>query len=255
MGSSLLAISDGHSKPAVKTLQELSEFLWKNRSRFDGNGVGVGEAIKELKNESSRTCLLDMGDNVGGGSSGDGTMLAQALIDNQMDRSFVCLYDPQAVELAASAGTGRKVFMEMGGKTDEKHGKPVSAEVTVVGIHSGLFEEVQPRHGGFSKFDQGKTAVVETVEGITLMLTTKRMAPFSLHQFYTCGLDPEHFKILVAKGVNAPIAAYREVSSRFIRVDTPGTTASNLNHFEYRSRRRPMHPFETDFEWTFPEIT
>ena len=88
-----------------------------------------------------------------------------------------------------------------------------------------------------------------------MMLTTKRLAPFRLHQFYACGLDPEHFDILVAKGVNAPLAAYREVSSRFIRVDTPGTTASNLNHFEYRSRRRPMHPFETDFEWTFPKIT
>ena len=87
------------------------------------------------------------------------------------------------------------------------------------------------------------------------MLTTKRIVPFSLCQLYASGLAPEHFGILVVKGVNIPLAAYREVSSQFIRVDTPGTTTSNLNHFKHRPRSRSMHPFETDFEWSFPEKT
>ena len=77
------------------------------------------------------------------------------------------------------------------------------------------------------------------------------MAPYSLEQLRSCGLDPGSFRVLVAKGVNAPIAAYEEVCSRFIRVDTPGVTASNLNHFAYHRRRRPMFPFERDFEWSF----
>ena len=88
-------------------------------------------------------------------------------------------------------------------------------------------------------------------EGLTILLTSKRMAPYSLEQLRSCGLEPAEFSVLIAKGVNSPIAAYEEVCTRFIRVDTQGVTASNLNHFDYHHRRKPMFPFERDFEWHF----
>ena len=188
---------------------------------------------------------------MGGGSPADGTLLAQALITHLVERSFVCLYDPHATELACRAGIGQSVVLKIGGKTDSNHGTPITAEVKVRGIYSGKFEEKQPRHGGFSCFDQGKTAVVENNSGLTVMLTTKRMAPFSLEQLYSCDLDPEDFDVLVAKGVNSPLAAYQEVCSLFIRVDTPGVTSANLDYFDYQFRRRPMYPFEKDFDWCY----
>tara|TARA_B100000809_G_scaffold176494_1_gene173897 strand:- start:299 stop:1777 length:1479 start_codon:yes stop_codon:yes gene_type:complete len=249
MGSSLLAISEGDDGSAEIALKELSAHLWNSRSQFDGAGVDLETSMETLKKNSGRTCLLDMGDNVGGGSPADGTLLAQALMTHQVGRSFVCLYDPQATELACVAGIGQSVVLQMGGKTDSNHGVPITAKVKVRGIYSGKFEEKQPRHGGFSYFDQGKTAVVEIESGLTVMLTTKRMAPFSLEQLYSCDLDTEDFDVLVAKGVNSPIAAYQEVCSRFIRVDTPGVTSANLDHFDYQFRRRPMYPFEKDFDW------
>ena len=45
--------------------------------------------------------------------------------------------------------------------------------------------------------------------------------------------------------------SYEEVCTRFIKVDTQGVTASNLNHFDYHHRRKPMFPFERNFEWYF----
>jgi microcystin degradation protein MlrC len=142
-------------------------------------------------------------------------------------------------------------MLQIGGKTDSNHGAPITAEVKVRGIYSGKFEEKQPRHGGFSCFDQGKTVVVENNSGLTVMLTTKRMAPFSLEQLYSCDLDPEDFDVLIAKGVNSPLAAYQEVCSLFIRVDTPGVTSANLDYFDYQFRRRPMYPFGKDFDWCY----
>ena len=53
------------------------------------------------------------------------------------------------------------------------------------------------RHGGLASFDQGRTVVVETNHGMTVMLTSRRMVPFSLQQLRSCGLDPSEFKILV----------------------------------------------------------
>jgi microcystin degradation protein MlrC len=78
------------------------------------------------------------------------------------------------------------------------------------------------------------------------MLTTKRMVPFSIKQLTSCGLDPAKFRILVAKGVHAPVAAYAPVSKHLIRVDTPGVTTGDLSRLEFRNRRRPMFPFEKD---------
>ena len=43
--------------------------------------------------------MLDMGDNVGGGSSADGTYLLAALASAEIERCFGCLYDPEAVEV------------------------------------------------------------------------------------------------------------------------------------------------------------
>ena len=93
-------------------------------------------------------------------------------------------------------------------------------------------------------FDQGPTAVVETDRGMTIMLTSKRMVPFSLQQLTSSGLDPTRFQIIVAKGVNAPVAAYCDVCPHLIRVNTPGSTCADLTKLEFRHRRRPLFPFE-----------
>jgi microcystin degradation protein MlrC len=81
------------------------------------------------------------------------------------------------------------------------------------------------------------------------MLTSRRMTPFSLRQLTSCDLDPASFQILVAKGVNAPLAAYQEVCRHFIRVNTPGVTCADVKQLEYHHRRRPMFPFDPDTDW------
>ena len=104
--------------------------------------------------------------------------------------------------------------------------------------------EEQARHGGQREFDMGPTVVVETAHGLTVQLTHRRVAPFSLNQITSCGLEPRSFQILVAKGVNAPVAAYAPVCRTFIRVNTPGATAADMHRFDYAFRRRPFFPLE-----------
>ena len=78
------------------------------------------------------------------------------------------------------------------------------------------------------------------------MLTSRRMVPFSLEQLRSCALNPADFQVLVAKGVNAPIAAYREVCERFIRVNTIGSTCADMSRLTYSHRRKPLFPLEPD---------
>lgn len=246
MGSSVLVVTDGNRTLAREQADELAAKMWAMRNGFDGAMNSIRTAVEACRTSSERICLLDMGDNVGGGSSADGTHLLAALTSAEIDGCFCCLYDPEAVAVCEKAGLGNTIRLHVGGKTDDLHGPPHAVEGNVRSIHQGTFREPQPRHGGIVEFDQGRTVVFDTQSGLTLMLTSRRMVPFSLQQLINCNLDPASFRILVAKGVNAPIAAYREVCQKFIRVNTPGSTCADMTGLPFEHRRRPMFPFERD---------
>lgn len=244
MGSAVLAIADGDIDLAARSARELAASLWEMRNEFATEFVSIEAAMKLCAEDSNRICLLDMGDNVGGGSSADGTALLSAIYHWGIGPSFGCLYDPDAVASCKRAGVNATLQLRVGGRSDNLHGDPLDLQVRIVSTHSGVFRESQPRHGGFSEFDQGPTVVCETESGLTLMLTSRRMVPFSLQQLTSCGLKPTDYRVLVAKGVNAPIAAYRTVCDRFIRVNTPGSTCADLVKLDYLHRRSPMFPWE-----------
>ncbi len=246
MGAATIVVTDNDAGLAQQLANELADRLWQYRMDFVGQLTSMDAALQTCEADGqSRFCLLDMGDNVGGGSAADGTTLSAALLERSLGPSFVCLYDPEAVSTCKAAGIGAQLSLAVGGKVDGRHGSPLQVNARVVSLHTGRFREDAPRHGGIVDFDQGATAVIETLDhGLTMMLTSRRMVPFSLQQIQSCQLDPRQFRILVAKGVNAPIAAYREVCDKFLRVNTIGSTSADLNQLDFIHRRRPLFPFE-----------
>jgi len=246
MGAATIVITNGDLQRAQQLADELANALWRNRHAMEGDLIDVKTALDMVEATAGlRFGMLDMGDNVGGGSAADGTVLARALCDRNLGPAFVCIADAQAVAQAITAGLGATVELSIGGHTDQSHGDPLLLRVEIVSIHPGRFSESLPRHGGIVEFDQGATVVARACEHpLTLLLTSKRMVPFSLQQLLSCGLDPTSFRVLVAKGVHAPLAAYREVCDRFIRVNTPGSTCADLRQLDYRYRRNPLFPFE-----------
>jgi microcystin degradation protein MlrC len=243
MGSGAIVVADGSRAAACAGARELGSLLLDGRSKYVGKLIDPQAAIDLAAQLPGPVCLLDMGDNVGGGSPGDGTTLAH-LLKKSAKRAFVCLYDPAAVDKAYLAGVGSHLTLEMGGHSGPPYGPPVSGRVHVKHLSDGRFVDMRPRHGGTTHYDIGKTAVVETPDGLTVMLTSRRSFPVSIVQLTSCGLDPTSFEIIVAKGVHAPVTAYAEACKTFLRVNTPGITAANMTDFSYRHRRRPLFPFE-----------
>ena len=192
---------------------------------------------------------MDVGDNVGAGSPGDSTILFAEVLRQSIRNALVILYDPAAVAHCVAAGPGATVSLPVGGKTDTRHGSPVPLLGTVRTISDGKFVETQIRHGGWGRMDQGTTAVVETAEEHTVVLTSKRMAPMSLEQVLSLGIHPERKHILIVKGVVAPRAAYAPVAARIVLVDSAGVTSDNPRHFDYRHRRVPLFPLEDDAQY------
>lgn len=255
MGATVLAVSEHSRELADSVARQMADFWWSMRSEFTGQLVSVDDAIRlamqiRTTRQHQPVGLLEMGDNVGGGSPGDGTWIAHGWLTHGQGKVLTVIADPAVVQMAVAAGVGQSVAASVGGKLDPaRHGPPLHDTFRVLSISDGRFSEPETRHGGYSHFDQGTTAVLEAASGLTIIVTTRRVAPMSLHQVLSQGLKPEDFAAIVIKGVHAPVAAYAPVCSQLIRVNTRGATTADLDELVFHHRRNPMEPFETLETW------
>lgn len=243
MGSSFVVVTDNDRALAQQLADEMGDHLVLHRHNFVPDLPDIEGAIDLAVRSEPPVCLLDLGDNVGGGGPGDGTLIAHALLARQATDALVCLCDPQAAQQAIEAGAGATLDLSVGGKINPLHGPPLELRGLVRSLHQGKFTENNIRHGGKREYDMGPPAVIDA-GGLTILVHSLRTPPFSLNQILSCGIDPARLKIIVAKGVNAPLAAYAPVCQSFIRVNTPGVTTADMTRLPFQNRRRPMFPFE-----------
>lgn len=245
MGMSALVLSDGDPAAARAGVDELAAAVWSHREHLQASGASIDEALDIAERETrGPVVLLDVGDNIGGGAPGDSTEILAAAIQRGARSLVQTLWDPPSAEACVVAGVGATVHLSVGARHSHSPGRPIPVEGVVRVLSNGRFEDPTPTHGGFRFYDMGPTAVLDTTDGHTLVLTSKLIMNTSLQQLFSVGVEPTRYQIVVAKGVNGPRAAYYPISSRLLVVDTNGITAMGLERFTYQHRRKPLYPFE-----------
>jgi microcystin degradation protein MlrC len=247
MGMAFLAISDGDEPAAREAARWMARRAWDKREYFVADTPTPEAALRAaMTAPKGPVVLMDVGDNIYGGSPADSTILLETARRLGVRSYLQTLRDPEAVSACVAAGVGSTVSLEVGGKTDDRHGRPVAVTGKVSRISDGKFEDSTPIHGGFRFFDGGTTVVLETEDDHTLVLTTRLIGNTSLQQMYSVGVRPETKHVIVAKGVVSPRPAYAPIAAQIVLVNTPGVTTSDLSFFTYQHRRRPLYPFEVD---------
>ena len=246
MGMSFIAITDNDPALAASVLDRLVRAAWSMRAALNTSGTPVDEALKRAAAAPEGPIVLfDMGDNVGGGSTADSTILLHAARRLGIGGLLQAVYDPPAVQACRAAGIGGRVSLAVGGKTDGRHGTPFPVTATVTALSDGNYEETGPTHGGFRFFRDGPSAALRTDDGDTLVLISLPGGTRSLQQFRSLGIEPRAAKILIAKGVHSPRPQVEPIAREMIWVATPGVTSADLTTFTYRRRRVPMFPLDT----------
>lgn len=240
MGTSAIIISETPDA-AFEAENLLIDYFNRHASQFGSDGQNPSEQIAGLTGLTRPILLLDMGDNVGAGADGNSTWLVGRL-EKTHHKFIACVYDPQAVATTLSHREGDLFSLSFG--IDPETGDPFTSKVTFRSVHAGTFNETAPRHGGQNNYDMGRSTVVVTEKGNWILLHSKRVPPFSLAQLTSCDINPEAFDAVIAKGVNAPIAAYEPVCRSIVRVNTPGPTQATMELFDFKYRRKPLFPFE-----------
>lgn len=243
MGASVIVVADGDRDLAKAAADEVGSAMWDVREQLNVVSPEAEEAVRAAVACTKLPALLiDLGDNIGGGSAGDGTVLLAELLKQKATGFVVPMFAPVAVEQAKAAGVGSTVEVTIGASTGPLHGPAIKVRGLVRSLHDGKWVEGEARHGGRRQNDQGHTAVLDLGGNNLVVLNTLRTPPFSLGQLTSLGIDPKAARAIVVKAAVAYKAAYAPVGGTIIEVDTPGLTAINATRFEYKLIKRPMYP-------------
>jgi microcystin degradation protein MlrC len=242
-GFSVYAVARENAGVAKRAAEKVADFVWERRADFHVDLPKAAEAVAAaIAEPSGLTVLVDVGDNLGAGTPGDGTVILAELLRQRAQGALVLFCDPEAVAAAIKAGVRERVRVAVGGKIDKAHGDPVEIEGVVRTISDGIFKNIGPMRDGVID-DQGRTAVIDA-GGVLVVLTERRMPMWNLQQLRALGIEPTKLRIIVVKAAIAYRAAYVPIAQRIIEVDTPGLAAADVRRFSFKRLKRPMYPLD-----------
>jgi microcystin degradation protein MlrC len=242
-GFAVLAVGQEHESTRAAA-EELADTVWNRRAEFACELPQAAQAVEEaIVQPHGLTVLVDVGDNLGAGTPGDGTVLLAELLRQQAQGALVLLCDSEAITACIDAGVGQRVVTRVGAKCDRHHGEPVEISGKVRLLSDGVYRNIGPMRDGIVE-DQGRTAVV-SVDGVLLVLTERRMPMWNLQQLRALGIEPRTLRIIVVKAAIAYRAAYGPIARHIIEVDTPGLAAADIRRFHYKRLERPIYPLDT----------
>jgi microcystin degradation protein MlrC len=244
-GLTVVAMASEDRNRAREVAGQVAGLAWSRREDFNVRNISVPEAVARVRAATrGPVIMVDVGDNIGGGGPGDGTVLLKALLDGHISGALVVIADPQAVAHASEAGVGGTIRTPVGGKVDRRHGEPVLISGRVVRITDGRYVNKGSYMTG-ATVEMGQTAVVDA-GGVALVLTERKTMPFDLEQIRSLGIEPAHCHIIVVKAAIAWRAAYDPIAKEVLEVDTPGVTSTDLSTFTFVHLRRPIYPLDLD---------
>jgi microcystin degradation protein MlrC len=241
-GVAVMVTTDNDEALAQQKAEEMAKAIWDRRDDFNVKLTPVSEAIAYSRNHPKELVVLaDGSDNPGGGGPCDGTVILRQLIEENVEGAVVAVIaDPEAVSLAMNAGVGGKLTLDLGGKTDDRHGEPLRVTAYVRLISDGSFIQTGPMATGV-RADMGKTAVL-VANGVEVVVTEQRIQPYDAALLRSVGIEPTERRIIALKSAVHFRSAYQEIADRIFDMDTPGVHRPDFGNYAYRRLRSPIHP-------------
>ncbi|MFM9962400.1 MAG: M81 family metallopeptidase [Planctomycetaceae bacterium] len=246
-GWSVIVHTDNDAELADSLAVEMADKAWSLREQFwRSERVAPAEAVRQaIAAERGLIILSDTGDSVYGGAPGDSTCILKALLEQQIPcPAFVPMIDAAALEVALTAGVGARITVELGGHLDHVFSQPVRVTGSVAAVSQGFTVDLRDR----GICDLRRTALLEVGE-IRIVLLDHRSFAVNHPVLYThLGLDITDAKLVVVKTASN-FQFFSRWRTGLIRVDSPGTTQSDLTAFRWQRLPRPTYPLDVLADW------
>jgi microcystin degradation protein MlrC len=234
MSSRIIAVTDNDKAKAEKLAKDLGMEFFAMREKTQPPYVTLEAAMARVSSHNlpKPMVLADVSDNAGGGAASDSTFILQALLDRKVkDAALAMVWDPGAVKLAFEGGEGAELDLRLGGKLGPQSGAPIDARAKVL----KLGREITVHFGGNRKGVStiGDAAALQ-IEGVTVIVNTKRSQCHSLECFTKLDVDPSTKKVVVVKSMQHFHAAYAPIASEVVYVAAPGALVPDWSLLPYR---------------------
>lgn len=210
-------------KLAEKFMKRLSDF------KFTTEAYTFEKAIEIAQDENEGTIfVIDSGDNPGAGSSQDITCTLEYLLSLKLNKIlYAVITDTAAYQVCAEKGINNEVSIQIGKRDDKIGSKPL---------------EVKGKIKNMGKY-RDLSAVVISVQGIDIIITTKKIVLTEPEFFISLGIDFKEYKIVVLKSgyLDPKLEPYIK---RVILGLSPGYTNQILENLHYKRIKRPVYPFD-----------
>jgi len=246
-GWSVIVHTDNAPELAQAIAAKMANKAWSLRERFWVSArVAPIEAVRRAAaTERGLVILSDTGDSVYGGAPGDNTCILRALLDAQITcPAFAPMVDTEALNAALSAGVGAQITLDLGGKMDSLFSQPVKVTGKVAAVSDGFIVDLRDR----GICDLRRTALLQA-GSIFIALLDHRSFAINHPVLYThLGLDMADAKMVVVKTASN-FQFFGRWRQGLIRVDSPGTTQSDLTAFRWKRIPRPTYPLDPLTDW------
>jgi microcystin degradation protein MlrC len=243
-------VTEGNDDAARAALKELDQIAWDMRAGGIPPEHDLDRVVRNFVPKGKGPVLLvEPADNIGGGAPGDCTEVMRALIKYDVPGAGVIIADPAAVAALGNIALGERITLSIGGKGSRFDPGPVTLEVDLVSRSDGSFEleDIKSQMVVLGRtIHMGPCAVVRH-RGLTILLTTKRVAPMDLGQWRSQGVDPESLSMIGVKAAIGHRRAYDKIASASFTVATAGPCMSDLTRLPYQKLRRPIYPLDKSF--------
>lgn len=225
---------------------ELAMAVWSRRAEFTSVLHDPAEAVLLASSGPAPAILVDVADNVGGGSPGDGTALLHAMLEAGDARGLIVLWDPVCVNRLYDEVEATST-VEVGGRSSPELGPPAILSGTIQRHGHVVYKRTGSYMRG-QRVDMGRVATIKT-SSVTVVVTENRIVPFEDDHLRVLELDPHSFQMIVAKGAIAWKAAFESYAGQTIYARTAGPCPGDLQQIAFTARPSPLYPLEPDTDW------
>jgi microcystin degradation protein MlrC len=239
-GTRVLVVTDGAKAKGDALARELGEEVRAKRGQWGPPYLSLEEAIDQAYAEPRGPVVVaDPSDNAGAGATSDNTNVIRSLIERGCaDACVGPVWDPVAVAFCHAAGVGTTMNLRFGGKAAASSGRPIDAEVTVIGLCTDGRQSF-----GSAKVRFGDAAAIR-IGGVEVSLISERTQALGTEIFSQVGIDLPSKRYIGVKSTNHFHAAFAPLATKVLWAEGGGSCPIDHRTYPYTKIPRPLWPHD-----------
>lgn len=239
----MLAITDNDPNKAQEVAESFGQKFFAQRHSISFKPKTLDEALAKAATATTYPVVIaDQADNAGGGAPSDSTFVLKELLERKLTNvTLAMMYDPIVVQLAQAAGLGAKLKVRLGGKMGVSSGKPLDLDVKVTGIIKNMTQR-WPQESEDLIIQCGDSVALN-VEGIDIIVNSKRSQVFSPDVFSNFGIDVCKKQVLIVKSIQHFYAGFEPIASEIIYMATQGAVAPLMKDIPFEKADLNKYPW------------